>query len=128
MAVVFEEEERKKTFCTGPSKLTDRPCGGWCIDGHGEMDEDHMGKEKEDDHRQDDFTQMIFSWSLDDILSEDLYRDHRTTTCTHRTTTCTHHRTTAGPPSVHHLHPSAHWTTDAPPPDHRRTTTVFNHK
>ncbi|KAL4570684.1 hypothetical protein LXL04_026344 [Taraxacum kok-saghyz] len=45
------------------------------------------------------------------------------TTCTHRTTTCTHHRTTVGPPSVHHLHPSAHWTTDAPPPNHRRTTT-----
>ncbi|KAL4555812.1 hypothetical protein LXL04_038440 [Taraxacum kok-saghyz] len=33
-----------------------------------------------------------------------------------------HRRTTVGPPSVHHLHPSAHWTTDAPPPDHRRTT------
>ncbi|KAL4556268.1 hypothetical protein LXL04_038914 [Taraxacum kok-saghyz] len=35
-----------------------------------------------------------------------------------------HRRTTVGPPSVHHLHPSAHWTTDAPPPDHRRTTVV----
>ncbi|KAL4582522.1 hypothetical protein LXL04_007072 [Taraxacum kok-saghyz] len=35
-----------------------------------------------------------------------------------------HRRTTVGPPSVHHLHPSAHWTTDAPPPYHRRTTTV----
>ncbi|KAL4577536.1 hypothetical protein LXL04_013645 [Taraxacum kok-saghyz] len=37
-----------------------------------------------------------------------------------------HRRTIAGPPSVHHLHPSAHWTTDAPPPDHRRTTTIGN--
>ncbi|KAL4564763.1 hypothetical protein LXL04_028834 [Taraxacum kok-saghyz] len=35
-----------------------------------------------------------------------------------------HRRTTVGPPSAHHLHPSAHWTTDASPPYHRRTTTV----
>ncbi|KAL4573347.1 hypothetical protein LXL04_020150 [Taraxacum kok-saghyz] len=39
-----------------------------------------------------------------------------------------HHRTTIGPPrgppSVHHLHPSAHRTTagPSPPSDHRRTT------
>lgn len=38
------------------------------------MEGSYLGKEKEDDQRRDDFTQTIFSWSLDDILNEDLYK------------------------------------------------------
>ncbi|KAL4561184.1 hypothetical protein LXL04_033347 [Taraxacum kok-saghyz] len=50
--------------------------------------------------------------------------DHRRTTAGPTGPTGPPPAPTTGPPSVHHLNPSAHWTTDAPPPYHRRTTTV----